>query len=511
MVRMPRKGLDKGLEAKAVGGFILILTLAMIALPIISSIAQAQIQRDIGLTIMLEKVRASVVLIITIPRAIIIWEDFIPNLREVGLPPALETSSPAFGSGFIVSPDGYIITNGHVVNDFKSELEKVRPLLLDYVEQYADAYEKASGQQLSQEDINGLYMDIIRAYLTNKLKIQDYRVDVYVGVGRVVSGFANIGKLYTARIVASTPFENEDLALLKVEIKNAPSIQVASEDIARIGERVWALGYPGAVTFHELLGVETLLEPTITEGTVSGYRMKASGVRVLQSDVSVTHGSSGGPVVNSQGVVVAVTSFGSADPTGSGREVPGFNFFVPASLVNEMIRRNNVNNVESTTMKLYGEGLQLYYNKQYRAAIDRFQTLKNLYPGFPFVDDYIANAQQAILRGEERQQFPVDPSILVAIVIAGGVGGGVGYMMLRRRNSRAREYRAYRDVEHGRGYGAPPSGVGSPPPQQPQQGVQPSSGAGTLGGAPPGYKYCIGCGKLIPSESTKCPYCGVEQ
>ncbi len=493
-------------------GLLFIISILIIIPTIFSaSISQAQAQRDIGLTIMLEKARAAVVFVIAITKGVIIWEDFIPSLREVGLPPAVEVSVTSFGSGFIVSPDGYIITNGHVINDYRSELDRVRPLLIKFVKQYFEALVRATGEQPSRDDVVSLTTEVFRAYLTNKLKIQDYRVDVYVGVGRVVSGFANIGKLYSARIVASTPAENEDLALLKIEIKNAPSLAVATGDVARIGERVWALGYPGVVTFHEILSVETLLEPTITEGTVSGYRLKASGVRVLQSDVSVTHGNSGGPVVNSRGEVVAVTSFGSADPSDSGREVPGFNFFVPASLVNEMIKRNNVNNHESTTMKIYGEGLQLYYNRQYRAAIDRFQTLKNLYPGFPFIDDYIASAQQAILRGEEAQQFPADLSILVPAIIAGGVGGGVGYIVFRRRSKNRGSRPSRREAEYiGGGFlegerGASSTGTA------PQQGSQAQSGARAWIGPPPGYKYCIGCGKIIPSESTKCPYCGVDQ
>lgn len=475
------------------------------------SITTAQIQRDINLTIMLEKVRSSVVLIITIVKAVIIWEDFIPQLREVRMDPVVEVSTIAFGSGFFVSSDGYIITNGHVVNDYQSEFQRVLPLLKDFVQQYLEARTKTTGQQPSQEEMQQLFREVIRAYLTNRLKIQDYTVDVRVGAGRVVSGFANIGKLYTARIAYSSPFEKEDLALLKIEIKNAPSIRVAQENIARVGERVWALGYPGVVTFHQLLGVETLLEPTITEGTVSGYRTKTAGVSVLQSDVTVTHGNSGGPVVNSNGIVVAVTSFGSADPSDSGREVPGFNFFVPASYVYDIIRRFSVNNVESETIKFYEEGLRLFYQKQYRAAIERFQIVKNLYPGFPFVDDYITDAQKAILRGEEASQFPIDMTMIAIIAVGAAAGGGAGYMFLRRRKEAVGKVKGQQGQwQYGQQWGYQQ-------PQQPQQPPSPaqmplqSPGPQQPPRLPPGYKFCINCGKIIPEDSTKCPYCNADQ
>jgi len=251
-------------------------------------------QQDIGTTVMLEKVRSAVVLIITQVKGYIIWEEAVQVLRELGLPPIIEASATSFGSGFIVTSNGYIVTNGHVVNDFESELDRVRPLLRNYAKTIAKAIEERRGERLSDQDIQDIFTEVVEAYLTNRLKIQDYSVTVYVGAGRVVSGIGNIGKLYTSRIVLSTPAEKEDIAVLKIEVNNAPSLKVSPQDV-RVGDRVWALGYPGAVAFHEILSVETLLEPTITGGIVSGYRLKVTGVNVMQSDVNVHHGNSGRP------------------------------------------------------------------------------------------------------------------------------------------------------------------------------------------------------------------------
>jgi S1-C subfamily serine protease len=44
----------------------------------------------------------------------------------------VEVSAIGFGSGFMVTPNSYIVTNGHVVNDYESKLEEVRQLLRKY-------------------------------------------------------------------------------------------------------------------------------------------------------------------------------------------------------------------------------------------------------------------------------------------------------------------------------------------------------------------------------------------
>ncbi len=459
-------------------------------------------------TIMLETARAAVVLVVTIPHAWIIWEEQLELFSRVGIEQPIYVETAMFGTGFFVSPDGYIITNGHVVNEFESDLEEKLPLLLELVNVFAEAYYKTFNEPPSNELLNALFREAVAAYLANRLRIQDYSVDVYVGVGKVATGIGNIRKFYPARIVEATPFEKEDLALIKIEVQHAPSLKISSDQV-KVGETVWVLGYPGAVTFHELLSTSTMMVPTITKGMVSGYREKTTGITVLQSDVNVNHGNSGGPMVNSKGEVVAVVSFGSIDPTGSGREVPGFNFFIPSKYVLELLSRNNVNNVQDPVMKLYEEGLRLYYAKHYSAAIEKFKMVKDLYSGFPFVDDYIANAQAAILHGEDVPLGPkIDTMMIIGLAAVTVVGGGAAFFFIKKRRSKAgattpAPYTTVQQIQQ------------QPTTQQysfPGQVSQPQTYQTTS--APQQQmtiKYCWNCGRAIPADAKICPYCGASQ
>lgn len=458
-------------------------------------------------TIMLETARAAVVLVVTIPHAWIIWEDQIELFSRVGLEQPIYVETAMFGTGFFVSPNGYIITNGHVVNEFESDFEEKLPLLLELVNVFAEAYYETFNEPPSNELLNALFQEAVSAYLTNKLRIQDYSVDVYVGVGKVATGIGNIRKFYPARIVEATPFEKEDLALIKIEVQHAPSLKISSDQV-KVGETVWVLGYPGAVTFHELLSTSTMMVPTITKGMVSGYREKTTGITVLQSDVNVNHGNSGGPMVNSKGEVVAVVSFGSVDPTGSGREVPGFNFFIPSKYVLELLSRNNVDNTQDPVMKLYEEGLRLYYAKHYSAAIEKFKMVKDLYSGFPFVDDYIANAQAAILRGEDVPLGPkIDTIMIIGLAAVAVAGGGAAFFFMKKRKSKSKtvaptpytpqQIQQSTTVQHHYGF--------------PGQASQPQVPQGVSAPQQMAIKYCWNCGRAIPMDAKICPYCGANQ
>ncbi len=484
----------------------------LLVLSITASIQSVySVEEDIEKTIMLEKAKVSVVLVLCRVYGIISWPEMKQEFQYLGLGEYVEVESGSTGTGFFVSRDGYIVTAGHVVNEYESELYRVIWLLQDFITKYANAYRERMGRDL---DLESFSQTVIQAYLDGRLTIKEYTREVYVGVGKVLSGLGNIPKMYTASVVDSLPAEKEDIALLKINLMHTPSLIVPAEDKARVGERVWAVGYPGAATFHDYLSEETIMEPSVTEGTISGYKMKKTGVRVLQADAPVTHGNSGGPLINSRGEVIGVASFISISETG---ELEGFNFFVPNSIVYQMLQRNSVDNTQDPVVEIFEEGLRLYYNKHYSAAIEKFREAKELFPGLPYVDDYIASAREAILRGEDVPLGP-DPFLIAVavVVIAGGVSGGVLVFLIRRRKKPTplqSQYPVRQYILPSQEAPYQSTSVASTSQetmtqqvQQVQQVQQPSQQ-----GVPGGVKYCWNCGRAIPFDARLCPYCGVEQ
>ena len=142
----------------------------------------------------------------------------------------------------------------------------------------------------------------------------------------------NDNSKYDATIVGTDP--STDIAVIKIEGENFPSIPLGNSDDLEIGEWVLAVGNPFNLT------------STVTAGIVSA---KARNINLLngnadknifpiesfiQTDAAVNPGNSGGALVNSSGELVGINT-AIASQTGS---YSGYSFAVPVNLVQKVMR-----------------------------------------------------------------------------------------------------------------------------------------------------------------------------
>lgn len=149
------------------------------------------------------------------------------------------------------------------------------------------------------------------------LRDDTVRVEFRDAKGNVQSG--------TARLAAYD--EESDLAVLIVPTAKESHVKTLSligvDEAVEIGETIYALGNP-----EGLVG-------TFAPGVVAAQIRSEQKSARLQITAPISHGSSGGPIVNSQGKVVAVTV--STMPDGQ-----NLNFGVPANLVHSLIKTTTI-------------------------------------------------------------------------------------------------------------------------------------------------------------------------
>ena len=131
----------------------------------------------------------------------------------------------------------------------------------------------------------------------------------------------NDNKEYSARIIGADA--TTDLALIKIDGKSLPAIQIANSDDVKVGEWVLAVGNP--------LG----LNNTVTAGIVSAKaRSMGQGVSsMIQTDAAINQGNSGGALVNTRGELIGINAM-IYSQTGSNI---GYGFAIPTAIMNKAV------------------------------------------------------------------------------------------------------------------------------------------------------------------------------
>lgn len=158
-----------------------------------------------------------------------IFRDFFRGFQGPGSP---RVNPQSLGSGFIISDDGYILTNHHVVDS----------------------------------------ADKVMVRLNDRRELE-------------------------AEVIGSD--KRSDVALLKIDATDLPTLSLGSSDALEVGEWVLAIGSPFG------------FDHSVTAGIVSAKERSLAGdsyVPFIQTDVAINPGNSGGPLFNLDGEVVGINS-----------------------------------------------------------------------------------------------------------------------------------------------------------------------------------------------------------
>jgi S1-C subfamily serine protease len=159
---------------------------------------------------------------------------------------------------------------------------------------------------------SGFILDKEGHILTNNHVIED---------AQLVEVTLSNGKHYKATVVGID--NNHDLALL--QIKDASDLTpatLAESSNPVVGQRVYAIGNPFGFS------------GTMTRGIISAIRsvQMPSGNKIedaIQTDASVNPGNSGGPLLNSRGEVIGITTLIASNPNGGADQSAGIGFAIP--------------------------------------------------------------------------------------------------------------------------------------------------------------------------------------
>jgi S1-C subfamily serine protease len=418
------------------------------------------------------------------------------------------------GSGFIITPDGYIVTNEHVV----AETGEVTDLFVNtLLTQLLNA--DVSRMQASMNKGNLTFTDeeqkeyklAMAAYYTKyaTLDVQPRSVSVQIGIA--IPGLPTIAKGVPADVRKDgevTP--GKDVAVLKIEQPNQPTVPVGDDTKLEVGDKVYVIGFPAAA---DEAGTSNPagVEPTFTSGDISARKTMAGGWQALQTDADITQGNSGGPAFNEQGQVIGIATFGIPTSTAA-----GINFLVPMSIADQYLNELNIKPQESELSKQYIQALSDFHAGKCSTALKEFEQIKELNPGFPDVQNYIDQTA-----GDNAACKPVTTFPMMYVII-----GGVAVILViivavfaltKKKPAPAMAGAGAASMQMPMGAGAPPPMMaGAPPAGMPGGAMQ---GGPPMGALPPRSYGSLQCtagsaagrrfeitkaGLLIGRDSAKC-------
>ena len=158
----------------------------------------------------------------------------------------LSQSSQASGSGIIISKDGYILTNNHIINSADSSI----------------------------------YYEVSEAT----------KVSVYL---------YNDETPYEAKIIGTD--EQTDLAVIKIEKDNLTAAELGDSNSVKIGEFAMAIGNPLGMESSVTSGIISAVNRSVTSEDGTTYNL-------IQTDAAINSGNSGGALVNAAGKVIGINT-----------------------------------------------------------------------------------------------------------------------------------------------------------------------------------------------------------
>jgi S1-C subfamily serine protease len=338
------------------------------------------------------------------------------------------TGAGGSGSGFIIHPDGLVLTSGHVVEPTRNAEALDRELL-------RNGAISALLKHFPVDDLRKLRRsDALERYIA--ALVGKSRLDNRVVTNEIELSNGEKLPFTIDRFSPALAQRGTDLALLRVTHKNLPALTLGDSDSTRVGESIWSVGYPAvASSTDDIIGGwlsgDSDLEATFNPGIITAIKRDVTNTPVFQSNVAIYRGNSGGPAVNRGGEVIGISTWGRSD-------AEAIKFLVPINVARSFLREANVPvNVEGEFDHHYRASLDAAQDGKWTLASAELASASNVFPNSPDVIRFRHDTDRAL------QSMPLWRKHPVATI---GAGGAVAALVIGLAIPRVRRPRIPLDM-----------------------------------------------------------------
>lgn len=362
-------------------------------------------------------------------------EDIISYL-EWGDKKNIDVFLASQGSGVVISEDGYLATNAHVVTltDEDKEMECIRYLQSNIIEDIEEIVSQLSelNIELSTEQINEIYETVV-SETEGSYTIDNVKETLYVcfpssdGDTDISSDRAYKAKVVEKGVALSLGREGitEDAAILKIKEDSLVALSL-SDSYPQANSKIVTAGFPVAAetVFQEAGSDESVLSVSIGTGNISRLiSVKGHDYKAMEITTTISGGNSGGPSVDKYLNIEGLNTYTNSEDY-------RFAYMIPAEYVIDL--SEDIDLVQGDVTKTFLTGLQMLQKGYGAAAYECFEFVADQRDDIPYIENLMELAEDAPQEYPEstknvKIRYVIDYKL---VMIIGGAVLGVALIMV---------------------------------------------------------------------------------
>lgn len=399
------------------------------------------------------------------PAVVKIYNLYCMDIQFDGAAFARNVCSGGTGSGFFVSGDGYVATNGHVASSNPKDAALDIALVyasagndtpLQFLIEKSGLTEADLSSAKTEAEATGIIFDKIYQISDSRFTTTNNVTNLLVGLNKTTPDTEELITLtenlkeYPEQedvkraelkavdyrlfdgMLEGVGFKASDVALLKIEGSGYPVMKMGSITGVSQGSSISILGFPGIASSNGIVDSDESVA-TLTSGKVSSIKnVEGNGKKVIETDTTIGHGNSGGPALDDEGRVIGVATY-TLDGGGAGDGT--FNYIRDVQDIIDLASNSSISLADSsTTQAEWEKGINAFFESRYSKSIKSFTEVKALYPQHPRADEFIASAEEHIKNGEDVRDLPLGLIAAAGVVVLMGIGVTV-FVIVRHKKA----------------------------------------------------------------------------
>ncbi|MZP28446.1 FHA domain-containing protein [Heliobacterium undosum] len=378
-------------------------------------------------------------------------------------------------SGFIVNPDGAVVTSSRIIELLQKDDTAIRNAL---AERFFNEVQKQVGHRLSETERLGVaenttLIEEVKVYkqvvlsdgqavdfdirwtgspppeaLTTSTPVYSSRPVPRIQRPVTGEGVENLGEgvspVITEPVTVKEPEQTpepiiplsankefdpvQELAVLKINASNLPSLPLMAADKDDVGQRATVIGYAGNADATALLAPASLMSVAVSSGSVTATKsgkMNANYGPLIDVEATIGPAGAGGPVITDKGEIIGL----------AGRTARAIGVYpvINTQAVLAALGKSGLSNASepSEATRVYASALDMFSNGHMSKTMSILEDLLKLCPHHGPAKALMTEARQRKEAGDDNIYWPdmaLYGGITLALIAAGG-----GYMGLRYR------------------------------------------------------------------------------